>query len=144
MVQNSISPIINYLCAITSMTNPLLIGRARASRLNTINENNAWTVTVNNTDRLRVDTTGNVMVTGNLDVTGVLSGDGSQLTGISQPMTLTGVQITDEAWTPIDDTALLSNVGGYFLVTGTNFAPGSIVLVGGTNASATSYVIPKM
>jgi len=80
---------------------------------------------------------GNVFIQ-DLDV-GTIRGDGSQLSGLSHPMTLTGVQITDEAWTPIDDTALTSNVGGYCVVTGTNFAPGSIVVVGGTNASATAY-----
>ena len=80
---------------------------------------------------------GNVVIQ-NLDV-GTIRGDGSQLTGLSQPMTLSGIQITDDNWVSIDDTALTSNVSGYCVVTGTNFAPGSIVTVGGTNASATSY-----
>lgn len=81
---------------------------------------------------------GNVVIQ-NLDV-GTIRGDGSQLTGLSAPLTLSSVQITDAEWNAIDDTALTSNVGGYCVLTGTNFAPGSIAVVGGTNASATSYV----
>ena len=80
---------------------------------------------------------GNVVIQ-NLDV-GKIRGDGSQLTGLSAPLTLSSVQITDAEWNAIDDTALTSNVGGYCVLTGTNFVPGSIVVVGGTNASATSY-----
>ena len=47
---------------------------------------------------------GNVVIQ-NLDV-GTIRGDGSQLTGISQPMGLTSIQLTDASFVPIDDTAL--------------------------------------
>lgn len=96
-------------------------------------------VTVEGTQKAQVSTDG-VWVDGNVTCTGTFVGDGSGLTGISQPMTLTSVQITDDTWNAIDDTALTSNVGGYCVLTGTNFAPGSIAVVGGTNASATAYV----
>jgi len=96
-------------------------------------------VTVEGTQKAHVSTDG-VRVDGNVVCTGTFVGDGSGLTGISQPVTLTGVQITDDTWNAIDDTALTSNVGGYCVLTGSNFAPGSIAVVGGTNASATAYV----
>jgi alpha-tubulin suppressor-like RCC1 family protein len=96
-------------------------------------------VTVEGTQKAHVSTDG-VWVDGNVTCTGKFVGDGSGLTGISQPMTLTGVQITDDTWNAIDDTALTSNVGGYCVLTGSNFAPGSIAVVGGTNASATAYI----
>ncbi len=94
--------------------------------------------TVNTILTTGLTTAGNVTATGTVTAT-TFVGDGSQLTGLSQPMTLSNVQITDDNWVSIDDTALTSNVDGYCVVTGTNFAPGSIVTVGGTNASATSY-----
>ena len=81
---------------------------------------------------------GNVVIQ-NLDV-GTIRGDGSQLTGLSSPPGISNIQITDSTWTPIEDTVLTSNVAGYLVVNGTNFAPGSIVQIDGKNSTATSYI----
>ena len=67
---------------------------------------------------------------------GSFIGDGSQLTGLSSPPGISNIQITDSTWTPIEDTVLTSNVAGYLVVNGTNFAPGSIVQIDGKNSTA--------
>src|SRR5210317_822366 len=79
-----------------------------------------------------VDVTGNVTAS-------YFVGNGSYLEGVTPPLSITTVDVTDNTWTPVDDTAV-SLDGGYIKVTGSGFAPGSIVTVDGTNASSTSYV----
>ena len=79
-----------------------------------------------------VDVTGNVTAS-------YFVGNGSYLEGVTPPMSITTVDVTDNTWTPVDNTAV-SLDGGYIKVTGSGFAPGSIVTVDGTNASSTSYV----
>ena len=54
--------------------------------------------------------------------------------------TVTGLQITDDQWAPIDDTAVVSNVGGYMVITGREFETGITVRVGITSASSVSVV----
>jgi hypothetical protein len=83
--------------------------------------------------RLRLNSDG-VAVTGNLDVTGFITGQ-----GLAADLAISNVQICDSSWTPVDDT----HVGlteGYILVNGVGLAPGSAVQVGGVNAPAVSYV----
>jgi hypothetical protein len=58
--------------------------------------------------------------------------------GLAADLAISNVQITDSSWNVVDDTAV-ALTGGYVLVNGDGFGPGSIVQVGGTNATATSY-----
>ena len=79
------------------------------------------------------ETTGNVVIS-KLSVSGSLTADGLQA-----DLSISNVQICDSSWTPVDDTHVgLSE--GYILVNGAGFAPGMLVQIGGTNATATSYV----
>jgi len=71
---------------------------------------------------------------------GSFSGDGSGLSGVIPSLSISGVEITDSNWNPIDDTALTSDAEGYIRITGSGFGPGILCKVGGTNASTTSYV----
>jgi len=83
--------------------------------------------------RLRLNSDG-VAVTGNLDVTGFITGQ-----GLAADLAISNVQICDSSWTPVDDTHVgLSE--GYILVNGIGLAPGSAVQIGGVNAPAVSYV----
>ena len=83
--------------------------------------------------RLRLNPDGAV-VTGNLDVTGFITGQ-----GLAADLAISNVQICDSSWTLVDDTHVgLSE--GYILVNGIGLAPGSAVQVGGVNAPAVSYV----
>ena len=66
-------------------------------------------------------------------------GNGSSLTGVVLPLIINSVQITDANWVPIDDTALGLD-GGYIQVDGTGFGPATLVVIGTTNASSTTYV----
>jgi alpha-tubulin suppressor-like RCC1 family protein len=70
-------------------------------------------------------------------------GNGALLTGIvsgPDPPAITSVQITDSNWVPLDDTALDTETGGHFVVTGSGFAPGIMALIGSVNAPSTSFV----
>ena len=66
-------------------------------------------------------------------------GNGSQLTGLATPMSISNVQITDNTWVVLDDIAV-STDGGFAIVNGTGFAPGSMVRFGVDLATAVSYV----
>ena len=76
---------------------------------------------------------GNVVIS-KLNVSGSIIAD-----GLTPDLIITGVQITNANWEPIDDTAISSS-GGFFVLEGTGFAPGCLVKIAGTNVSATSYV----
>ena len=79
------------------------------------------------------ETAGNVVIS-KLNVSGSLTADGLQA-----DLSISNVQICDSSWTPVDDTHVgLSE--GYILVNGAGYAPGMLVQIGGTNATATSYV----
>jgi len=79
------------------------------------------------------ETAGNVVIS-KLNVSGSLTADGLQV-----DLSISNVQICDSSWTPVDDTHVgLSE--GYILANGAGFAPGMLVQIGGTNATATSYV----
>ncbi len=79
---------------------------------------------------------GFVTLSSNLIVTNGISG-----AGIRTPLTITAVDVTDSSWNVVDDTAVSSSSGGYIQVTGSGFAPASIVQVGDdTNASSTTFV----
>ena len=80
-----------------------------------------------------------------LNVTGNISaakfvGDGSGLTGIQIPPSITSVTITDDSWNPIDDLALSTTSIGYLVIEGNNFEVGTTVSVGGTPAASISVV----
>jgi hypothetical protein len=69
-------------------------------------------------------------------------GNGSQLTGIQGlPMTLSNIQIASNVYELLDDTAV-STDGGFVIVNGTGFGPGMLVSIGGTQASAVTFVSP--
>jgi alpha-tubulin suppressor-like RCC1 family protein len=53
--------------------------------------------------------------------------------------TISNVVIADESWTPIDDTALPPE-GGNCIVNGTGFGASSLVRVGDTNATSTTFI----
>jgi hypothetical protein len=67
-------------------------------------------------------------------------GNGSQLTGVFTPMTISNVQITSNTWTVLDDTAVSTTDAGYCLVNGSGFAPGSMVRFGTDLAPSVAYV----
>jgi len=80
------------------------------------------------------ETDGNVVISSNLVVTDGVSGSAFQI-----PLSIVSVEITGDAWTHIDDTAVGLD-GGYVQVRGVGFAPGCLVQVGTVNASSTTYV----
>jgi hypothetical protein len=69
----------------------------------------------------------------------VYVGNGSLLTGLTTPMTLSNVQITDSSFVVIDDTALGVD-GGYLVVNGSGFQSPMVAFVGETPATATTVV----
>jgi hypothetical protein len=52
---------------------------------------------------------------------------------------ITNLQITDNAWTVLDDTAV-DTAGGYVLITGTNFVSGALVYFNQTAANSVAFV----
>lgn len=79
-------------------------------------------------------------ITGNISAAKFV-GDGSELTGIVLPPSITSVTITDDSWNPIDDLALSTTSTGYFTIQGNNFEPiGTTVSVGGTAAASVTVV----
>ena len=76
---------------------------------------------------------GNVVIS-KLNVSGSVIAD-----GLTPDLIITGIEITNATWDPIDDTAISSS-GGFFVLEGIGFAPGCLVKIAGTNVSATSYV----
>ena len=98
----------------------------------------ATAVTTGTLDNLRLPS--NISVSGNIEsTTGYFKGNGSLLTGLAVPLVISTVQITDSSWTVLDDTAM-STSGGYCLLNGTGFAPGTAVSIGTDWATAVSYV----
>jgi len=61
--------------------------------------------------------------------------------GLLSDMTISNVQIVDESWSVLDDTAV-DTAGGKIIVNGSGFGPGSLCQIGGTNATSTSYMSP--
>jgi alpha-tubulin suppressor-like RCC1 family protein len=80
------------------------------------------------------ESAGNVVIS-KLTVNGSIQAD----SGLTPPLSISNVQITDNAWTVLDDTAVPPE-GGYLLVNGQGFGPGTLCKVGTTNATSTSYV----
>jgi len=68
-------------------------------------------------------------------------GNGSQLTGIPTPtpLSISNVQITDDSWAVLDDLAV-STIGGYCVINGTGFAPGTTVMIGTDFATSVTYM----
>lgn len=52
---------------------------------------------------------------------------------------ITNIQVTDDAYTVLDDTAVALS-GGYVKITGTGFQTGCVAIVGTTTATATAFV----
>lgn len=83
---------------------------------------------------------GNVVIQ-NLQVTNSISGNGSQLTGVVNKLTISNVQILDESYNVTDDMAV-SLEGGNLLINGTGFAPMALCKIGSVNATSTTYISP--
>jgi hypothetical protein len=54
--------------------------------------------------------------------------------------TIANVAVTDSNYTVLNDTPYINSAGGYIRVTGTGFASGAVVYVGGSAAVTTSFV----
>jgi hypothetical protein len=54
--------------------------------------------------------------------------------------TISNVSVTDSGYNVIDDTPYLSSTGGFIKITGTGFAPGCVVYIGGSTASSTAFI----
>jgi len=98
----------------------------------------ATSVTANTLDAVSANI-GNLQTTGTITANAFV-GDGSGLTGISIPPSITTIQITDSSYTAIDDLALSTTSMGYFVISGSNFEVGTTVSVGGTAAASVSLV----
>jgi alpha-tubulin suppressor-like RCC1 family protein len=81
-----------------------------------------------------ISETGGNVVMNRLVVDGTVTAD-----GLTPPLSITSVEITDNAWTVLDDTAVGLD-GGYVQLHGVGFAPACLVQVGTVNASSTTYV----
>ena len=53
---------------------------------------------------------------------------------------ISNVSVTDSSYNVLNDTPYISSTGGYIKVTGSNFASGAVVYVGGSAAVTTSFV----
>ena len=67
-----------------------------------------------------------------------ITGNGSGLTGISSPVTIASVAITNSSGTLLDDTAL--GPESYLTILGTGFGAGAVVLLGSVAASLTNSI----
>jgi hypothetical protein len=83
----------------------------------------------------RVDT----LASGSIQATAFV-GDGSQLTGIVLPLSITSVRVSDASGTPLDDTAVDTATGGYVLVHGSGFKAASVVQIDGVSATSTTFL----
>ena len=97
-------------------------------------------VTVGGVEKASVSSSG-LTVNGSVSAS-TFVGNGSQLTGISSTpsLSIANVQITDSSYVVADDLAVSTTLGGFVIVNGNGFAPGSIVSVGIDLAIATVYV----
>lgn len=71
-----------------------------------------------------------------------ITGNGSNLTNLpnqSPDLLITSVDVSDANWNILDDTAVDTS-GGFIILNGTGFGPGSMVQVDNTNAISVSYV----
>lgn len=63
----------------------------------------------------------------------------SAITQLSAGPAITNIQITDNSYNVLDDTAV-STTGGFIRITGTNFASGCSVVINNTNATSVTFV----
>jgi hypothetical protein len=54
--------------------------------------------------------------------------------------TISNVAVTDSSYNVLNDTPYVSSTGGYIKITGTGFASGAVVYVGGSAAVSTSFI----
>jgi alpha-tubulin suppressor-like RCC1 family protein len=81
-------------------------------------------------------------VQGNVIATHINENGIDLVTSPQQP-TITNITVSNDAWTPIDDTAVLANSSTTnIIVDGTNFTPGSVVMVQNKVAKETNYISP--
>jgi hypothetical protein len=81
-----------------------------------------------------ISETGGNVVMNRLVVDGTVTAE-----GLTPPLSITSVEITNNVWTVLDDTAVGLD-GGYVQLHGVGFAPACLVQVGTVNASSTTYV----
>jgi hypothetical protein len=60
--------------------------------------------------------------------------------GAGSSVTVSNVAVTDGSYTVLDDTPNISTAGGFIRVTGSGFASGCVVYIGGTAATTTTFV----
>ena len=88
-----------------------------------------------NTNQLYTSTAStHAHVSGDLRINGTITSS-----TVRAPITVTSIQITDEEWTAIDDTAV-STSGGYIVITGREFGSGIVARIGTVTASSTAVV----
>ncbi len=75
------------------------------------------------------------------NVTGNLVGNGS---GITKNPLISNIQIANSSYVVQDDTAVSTENTGYVIINGSHFGPGTSVTVGGTQASAVTFVSPSL
>jgi len=81
-------------------------------------------------------------VQGNVIATHINENGIELVTSLPRP-TITNITVSNDVWTPIDDTAVLSNSSTTnIIVEGTNFTPGSVVMVQNKVAKETAYISP--
>jgi hypothetical protein len=87
------------------------------------------------TNQLYTSTTStHAHVSGDLRINGTITSS-----TVRAPITVTSIQITDDQWTAIDDTAV-STSGGYIVITGREFGSGIVARIGTVTASSTAVV----
>ena len=101
---------------------------------------NAFLTSVHLGDTSITESSGTVTFPGTVNAT-AFTGDGSGLTGVGGsgvPLTVSNIQITDDTWTPIGATTV-PQTGGFILVNGSGFGPGTVIDVG-TDIGSTEFV----
>jgi len=93
---------------------------------------------------LTISNQGEMTAYGNVIIQESILGDGTLLTGVSNPNPLpqiSNVVVTDSEWQPSNVSVLASSTPSqYFELQGSNFRPGSIVRIGATLSPKATYV----
>ena len=82
----------------------------------------------------------NVDISGNLVATSYIG----NYTPVLPTMLVSNIQIANSSYVVQDDTALSTENAGYVIINGSHFGPGTTVTVGGTQASAVTFVSPSV
>ncbi len=73
-----------------------------------------------------------------------ITGDGSNLTGVTTPLVIDGITYSDASWVPLSGNAFLPNVAEcHFIINGSGFAPSIVATIDGKPVDTTTYVSPS-